>query len=418
MKVIESAEVLYRQRLQRVRDAVQLKVPDRVPFIHSGSFFPTNLAGVPAREAMYDYDKLEAAWKKFTLDVQPDMYNNPYRSVGIGPLFELMDTRQYRWPGHGVDPKHSYQFVEGEYMKAEEYDAFLFDPSDFVLRCHLPRLFGALEPLKLLPRFASLDSNRALTAASILNIPELARIMERLSRAAAAEKAMRDRSQRYDEEMQRLGFPVSQTGMALAPFDYIGNYFRGTTGIMLDMYRRPDKLLQAMDKVLAITLETLLGAPATAELPIVFIPLHKGAEGLMSLDQFKKFYWPTLRQLIVSLIDHGLTPFVFFEAYYDSRLEIIGDIPAGKAIYKFEHTNIFKAKEVLGNRVCLRGNVPASMLCTGSPEEVKDYCKKLIEVAGKNGGYIMDGATGVPDEARWENVKAMVDAVREYGVYK
>jgi uroporphyrinogen-III decarboxylase len=55
--------------------------------------------------------------------------------------------------------------------------------------------------------------------------------------------------------------------------------------------------------------------------------------------------------------------------------------------------------------------VPASLLNIGTPDQVKDYCRKLIEVVGKGGGFILDGATGVPDEAKPENVKAMADAV-------
>ena len=76
-----------------------------------------------------------------------------------------------------------------------------------------------------------------------------------------------------------------------------------------------------------------------------------------------------------------------------------------------------KAKEVLGDRICIRGNVPASLLNLGSPEEVRAYCRNLIEKVGKGGGFILDGATGIPDEAKPENVRAMADAVTQYGVY-
>lgn len=138
----------------------------------------------------------------------------------------------------------------------------------------------------------------------------------------------------------------------------------------------------------------------------------------MSLEQFKTFYWPTLRKLMLALIDQGLTPCPFFEGQYLSRLEIIGDIPRGKAMYKFEATDIFKVKEILGDRVCLRGNVPGSLLCAGTVQDVKGYCQKLIDVVGKGGGFIMDGGMGIPDEAKFENVKAMVDFTREYGVYR
>jgi uroporphyrinogen-III decarboxylase len=149
----------------------------------------------------------------------------------------------------------------------------------------------------------------------------------------------------------------------------------------------------------------------------VFIPLHKGLDGFMSPEQFNTFYWPTLKKLIVNLIDEGLNPFVLWEGDCTSRLETIGDIPKGKAVYWFERTDIFKAKEILGDRVCIRGNVPLSVMCTGTPDDVTAYCRKLIDVVGKDGGFIMDAST-VLDDAKPENIRAMIDFTKEYGVYR
>jgi uroporphyrinogen-III decarboxylase len=136
----------------------------------------------------------------------------------------------------------------------------------------------------------------------------------------------------------------------------------------------------------------------------------------MSPEQFNKFYWPTLRELIVALIDEGLAPYVFWEGDCTSRLEYINDIPAGKAIYRFEATDMMKAKDALRDRVCIRGNVPISLLATGTPDDVESYCKRLIDYVGKGGGFIMDASAGVTD-AKPENLRAMFDYTREYGVY-
>ena len=92
--------------------------------------------------------------------------------------------------------------------------------------------------------------------------------------------------------------------------------------------------------------------------------------------------------------------------------------PSGKAVCWFERTDILKAKEILGDTVCIRGNVPGTLRCTGSPEDVVAYCKKLIDAVGKGGGFILDGTIGIPDEAKLENLKAVADTTREYGVYR
>jgi len=200
-----------------------------------------------------------------------------------------------------------------------------------------------------------------------------------------------------------------------APFDTIGDFLRGTRGIMLDIRRNPDKLLQAMEKLVPIHIEIGLRAKQSGN-PVVSIPLHKGAEGFMSAEQYKIFYWPTLRKVIMGLINEGLVPRLFFEGENTSRLEIIKDIPKGRAIYWFEKVDLHRAKEVLGDTVCFKGNVPVSLLAVGSPEDVKAYVKNLIDIVGKDGGLIVD-CGALFDEARHENVKAMVDTTKEYGVY-
>ena len=113
-------------------------------------------------------------------------------------------------------------------------------------------------------------------------------------------------------------------------------------------------------------------------------------------------------------IENDLVPVPLWEGDCTTRLETLADIPRGKAVYWFERTDLVKAKEVLGDVVCLRGNVPASMLTTGTPEQVDAYCRMLIEKVGKGGGFILDGAIGIPDESKPENVTAMFEAARKY----
>ena len=414
----KTPEELFKERSKRVEDAVQLKLPDRVPVAPNFGFFYAKYAGITCQEAHYDYDKWSMAVKKTVIDFQPDMYTSPrFTVLSPGPLLETVDFKQIKWPGHGVSPNHSFQFVEGEYMKAEEYDAFLEDPSDYIIRIYMPRIYGALEPFKMLPPLRSMMVGyAAVRLAAELARPEIITALETLSKARAESMRWRSIMDSLREELTELGFPSGSESIAVAPYDVIGDFLRGTRGVMLDMYRRPDKLIEATEKILPMQLQTGVFIAKRSGNPRVFIPLHKGADGFMSLEQFKTFYWPTLHKLITGLIDEGLTPWLFIEGDYTSRLEIIRDIPKGKAMYHFELTDIFKAKEVLGDVVCIRGGVPSSLLCTGTPQEVKDYCKKLIDVVGRGGGFIMD-AGAVIDEEKPENIKAMVDFTKEYGVY-
>jgi len=413
----KTPEELFRERETRFNDAVQLREPDRVPVMCHSGFFPALYAGVTCEEAMYDMDKVMAAWTKFMQDFEPDMVDNPFSTRFLGAVLDSLDYRQLKWAGRGLDRNASYQFLEDEYMRGDEYDQFLYDPTDFVVRTYWPRVFGALKPLENLPPLHDMIAYyMGLGKFAVFASPPVVKAVEALTEAAKKTQEMLEGAGVWVTNCKKLGFPMQSGVLTQAPFDTLSDFLRGTLGSMLDLFRRPDKVLAMTQKLLPIMLKLGLSAKARG-VPRVFIPLHKGLDGFMSPDQFSTFYWPTLRSLIKGLIEENCTPIVFWEGDVASRLEIIGDIPRGKAVYAFERTDMFRAKEVLGDRVCLKGNVPVSLLAAGTAGEVRDYCKKLIDVVGKGGGFIMDTST-VIDDAKPENVKAMFEVTKEYGVYR
>jgi uroporphyrinogen-III decarboxylase len=411
----KAPEELLQERVERVRAAIGLRQPDRVPFAPFMTFFPARYAGLDFEPAMHDYRKLAAAMKKFMLDFQPDVFPDTFRILAWAPTLEILDYRQLVWPGHRGRPDVTYQFVEGEYMKAEEYDAFIDDPSDFLLRRFLPRAWGSLAPLAGLRPLSWAWYTRMVSYVSFFGKPEVSEALESLIKAGQEASRMVKAALELTREMESLGFPRQFASSTYAPFDYLGDFFRGTRGIMLDMYRNPDKLLAAIDRVLPSMIEQGTTAAKTSGVNRVFIPLHKGLDGFMSPEQFNTFYWPSLKKLMLACIDAGFTPNPLFEGDCTSRLEVIKDIPRGKAVYWFERTDLIQAKRVLGDTVCIEGGVPSSLLIGGSPAQVKAYCKKLIAVAGENGGFILNGDVGIPDEARPENVRAITEAVLEDG---
>ena len=81
----------------------------------------------------------------------------------------------------------------------------------------------------------------------------------------------------------------------------------------------------------------------------------------------------------------------------------------------FDLTNMFRAKEVLKDHICIAGNVPSSLLQVGSTEDVDEYCGKLIKVCGKGGGFILSAGSSI-DEAKPANIKALMDSPKKYSV--
>ena len=412
----KTPEELYEERDKRVTDAIHLRIPDRVPLEIAFSYFPAKYTGVTCEDAWYDYDKWLSACRKTLLDFQPDI--GGVQSFFPGKVLEYLDPRSIRWPGHGASPHHTHQAVEGEHMKADEYEAYLGDLSDYMLRVYLPRVSGAMEPFSMLPQLSSLGYGYrgALALAEALARPEVAGAIETLQEAGRELAKWRSKIMAFGEAIKNLGFPPLSQGAALAPFDAISDNLRGMTGTMLDMYRQPDKLLEACEKILERMLERIRATVPPGVNSRVGIPLHRGSEGFMSLKQFETFYWPTLRRLIQDIADEGLTPCVFFEGDYTSRLEYLLEVPKGKVFGHFDTTDIFKAKEVLDGHMCIVGDVPCSLLQTGTVQDVKDYCQELIDVVGKDGGFIMSTRSPV-DDVKPENLKTMIDFTKEYGVY-
>jgi len=413
------AEAAYKRRARRVADVIQLKVPDRVPIVPSFGMFPALDNGITCEEAMNDYEKASRAWLKTLDDFKPDLFRASSYAFPA-PVLTALDYKLLRLPGRDISPKSVFQFVEKEYVKAEEfYDAFIDDPADFMQRVYLPRACGAFEAFKTMPSFSTwLGYYLGIVGnVSFFGLPETIQALEALQKAGAESLKWLTHVREESATIASMGFPDIAGGHAAAPFDVIGDWFRGTHGIMVDIYRHPEKLIQAMERLVPIQIR--MGASMSKRLgkPAVPLMLHKGPGGFMSNEQFEKFYWPTLRKVMVGLMDEGLVPLPLFEGDYTPRLEIIKDIPRGKAVYWFESVDIRKAKGILGDTVCFRGNVPGSLLYTGTPRQVKDYVKELIDIVGKGGGLMVDCDIWF-DHARHENVKAMVEFTKEYGVYQ
>lgn len=408
------AEKAYKEKVTRLINAIQLKKPDRVPVILPAGFFPAHYAGKTLQEVIYNYDELRYAWLKFLHDFDADTFSGP-GGVLPGKVFESLDYKLYKWPGHGLSSSvPSYQFVEGEYMKADEYDALIKDPSDFWMRVHVPRIFGALEPFKKLSSFTTIVE-LPFAYFTALTSPDVQAAFQTLADAGKETAKWLEVIRECFREAVKAGFPSLRGGLVKAPFDTIGDTLRGTQGIIMDMYRQPQKLLEAMERIAVLSIESAVSAVNALGGCSVFIPLHKGDDRFMSDKQYQTFYWPTLKKVVLGLIEEGIVPLLFAEGSYNNRLEVIKELPRGTVIWQFDQSDMARAKQVLGDTACIAGNVPTSLLVTGTPQAVKEYCHKLIEICGKDGGFILTGGANL-DKGKAENLHAMIEAAREYGV--
>jgi uroporphyrinogen-III decarboxylase len=409
------AEELYRGRVTRLIDAIEMKEPDRVPVVYSPGFVPAGYSGYTVREVMYDSEKLTRAWLKYMNDFEHDIL--PGASlVRSGEAMEILGSKMNRWAGCGLPDNVAPQYVDGEYLKADEWNVYLNDRSDFNLRTYLPRLYRTAEPFRKLPPLYAIGAFGG--SLSAFTDPQVKAAFEAFAEAEKVEAEWQKAVASVEQKGLSSGLPqFIRLAIGIgAPLDTIGAALRGTRGTVLDMFQRPEILIEYMEEAVSQTAAGAAVPPDAGSAPVLFIPLHRGADGFMSEEQFLTFYWPYLKRNIMTYIDEGFIPILFAEGGYNSRLEIIKELPRGTVIWHFDQTDMSRAKEILGDRACIMGNVPTSLLVTGTKEDVKAHCKQLIETAGPGGGYIMaPGATS--DEAKSENLNAMLEAAKEYGVY-
>jgi hypothetical protein len=413
------ADCAFKDRVRMFEDVVHLRKPARVPIALNVGTFPFTYGGITVQDAMYDYGKLAGVMQKFNRDFGADSLASCILA-GPGKVLELLDYKLYRWPGHGVDPQSQYQCIEDEYMRAEDYDAYIADPSNFYMRTYLPRVIGALQPWSMLPPFTDIQELPFLGGNMVsIGLPPVQEAFMKFLEAGRAAFEWIQVAAGIDNEIAgRQGLPSTIHGFTKAPFDTLGDTLRGTRAIMLDKFRRPQQLLAALEKTTPLAIEMGVRSVTNNRGAFCFIPLHKGADGFMSDADFKTFYWPTLKAVILGLIKEGIVPWLFVEGGYNQRLDVIADpdIPAGSTFWLFDKTDMKEVKRRFAGWAAFGGNVPVSLLQAATPQDVADYVKRLLDDVAGDGGFIL--STGaVLDHAQPANLHALIDAGMQHGVY-
>ena len=417
----KSVEELYHEREKRLYDAITLKVPDRVPVTFCGTYPACKYVGVPFSSVYYDAPVWKSALKRMLVDFAPDGWGN--LTYGPGTALDILDSNYNLHPGGRLPPDSPHQINEQEYMKEDEYDLFLLDPSDYIIRYWMPRVNNSMKPLAKLPPLRDLGAN-PMGIATLFDSPEFEDFAMTMKQAGQEKKKWDKAVGDIGQELAYLGFPPDPFwkigGGVNPPFSNFSNSFRGFRGVGIDMFRRPDKLKAALERLLEFRISQAKPAVREEGKPAIGSSSepHRVSDEFLSVPQFEEFVWPYWKRAIDTTFDLGYDIVrMFFEGRRDNQLEFFTDFPQGTFFIRIQETDMKRAKEILGERTCLVGNVPVSLLSTASPSEVEEYCKQLIKDCGKNGGFILTSSTTGYGEIPPKNVKAMIDSVEKYGRY-
>lgn len=416
---LTKGQKLFQERLNRVETAIHLGEPDKVPVFTFFSSYIQRAYGSNYANIFYDFEAAGEAAVKFHQD-------HPQLDIALTPQFtsgkanEIAGSTMIDWPGRPgtkVSPFSSHQVIERELMMQEEYPEMLNDFSGFMIRKYVPRAYSNLKGMAGLNLTPTIVLSTGML--SPYYSPEAQDTFQKLAQIGAEDAKAAAATTKYNNILADMGFPPMMTGASEAPYDILGDYFRGTMGIFEDMidpdmadYVEQACYMFAEQQIQSLQYFRFVDMPVKR----VFFPLHKAMDGFMSNAQYERFYWKPLKKIILALIDMGVTPYIYTEGPYRTRLHHLADVPKGKVFYHFEDVDMAEAKRVLGNTAAICGNLSISRMEFGKKEDIAEDVKRLLDVCAPGGGYLFD-FNGSLENCKPENMEIMFETLDKYGNY-
>jgi uroporphyrinogen-III decarboxylase len=393
-------EKLYQQRLKRYVTAMRNDKPDMIPIRPFAAEFTARYAGFSCQQVTHDYELAFEAARKTAADFDWDAVVGNMVYVWSG-LTEAVGLKYYAAPGIHIPPDIGFQYLEpaeeNAFMRPDEYDALIEDPTGYLFNVWLPRVSG--------------DVAAAGQPASFRNN------MSFLKGGMAMFKYFSSFGTQNELLRTECGTVSAISGILKAPMDILADKLRGYLGLLTDLRERPDKVLAACEALMPhLTHVALSGADPEKNVP-VGLWMHRGCVPFVSMDHFRNIYWPTLKPIVEQIWENGHQVLFYAEGNWDAHLASFAELEAGSIVYHVDKGDIFKVHEAIGEKFCISGGLENHLLGFGTPDEVMDRCRKIIDGAARDGGYIMDASAIIQNDAKTENVKAMTDFTREYGTY-
>lgn len=393
-------EQRYQERLARYVTAMRNGKPDKIPIRPFVAEFTAKYAGMTCQDVAHDYNRAFAAARKCAADFDWDAVVGNMVYVWTG-LAQALGLKYYAIPGIHIPPDTGFQYrepsEEDAFMKADEYDALIDDPTGFLYNVWLPRVSTEICPIG---KPATYRNNLALVKGSMAMLGYFMAFGPQGAQLRA-----------------ESGTVSAIAGIFKAPFDILADKLRGYLGLTMDMIQQPKKVMKACEALMPHLYNVALtSADPNKQVPIGYW-MHRGCVPFVSKGQFESHYWPTVKPIIEELWKNGHQTLFYAEGKWDEHLESFAELPDTSIVYHVDQGDIFKAHKVLGDKFCLSGGIPNFLLSYRSPDEVKAYCRKVIDGVAKDGGYIMDAGAIMQNDTKVENMRALTDVTREYGVY-
>ncbi|CAB1244946.1 uroporphyrinogen decarboxylase family protein [Clostridium sp. MT-14] len=364
---MKSNQELYNERLNRLKKALALEKTDRTPVILMMDGFCAKHMGVK----MSEFCKSIKISNKVILNSlkafgEVDGVNSSYAA---GPIFPLVFMSKVRLPGRELPDDMLWQLDEAEMMTVKDYDVILNKGWNDFKQDYL--------------------KNRLQV--------DVDGITSDLLYASQADKNIED-----------SGYVVYSPFVTLTANEALGGG-RSLSKFMMDLYRMPDKVEAVLQVIQKENMDELRKQMRAVKPTVVFLSPARGASEFFSPKLWERFVWKYIKGAADIIIEEGAVCDIHCDGNWERDLDYFKDFPKGKIVFETDGvTDIYKIKDKLGNRECIKGDVPAGKLVLGTSDEVYDYASRLVKDMGD--GFILSSGCSIPPNAKPENVKAMISA--------
>ena len=373
------AQATYQERLARVKKAMACEPVDRAPVVFMGQGFAPRVMGMK----MSDYCKdNEAAWqvKMDAMDRFPG-FDAIMNVGGVGGVYLAPWWLSHvNIPGRELPEDSLWQVQEAELMTQDDYEAIVAQGWPVWQKAFIPRI---ADPAELASIAAWNGANRA----------------------------------RMFRECAEHGYAVVCSAVAptLVPFEPLcgGRSFQQ---FIFDLHRIPDRVEAAMQAILEVELAGIKAAPEPNEGGSgVWVGGWRTASAMLSPRLWNRFVWPYIVQIVDALVARGITPVLHWDQDWTRDLVRLQELPAKKCVLNPDGmTDVRKFRELLRDNMSMMGDVPASLLVAGTPDEVYNYVADLVRDIGVTGLLLCPGCDA-PINTKPENMAAFVAASLESG---
>lgn len=364
---------------ERFNKAIELKEPDRIPITPLMDYFYAANNNMSSKEFVLGpieniFTAVKNTYTKFGGKL--DMVHLPMgRLYAFYNILPLGPSGFYNELDYSDDVPSTLQFIEKGYIKTKDLEK--------IKRLGLRSIWRPVSNLKILE-----------TQADFLKIGKFINYWE-----------------------NKKHVPIYATSGIVTPLEGLC-YLMGIKNWSKAIKKHKEELREFCELLLDATMANDYVMYSLSQIKRTYICLERVSPMFISPYDFEDLVLGDLKEIVKENVRNGLTTVFHMDTDWTPFFHYFLEFPKnGKYILHLEDSDIFKAKEMLGSRFCIMGNIQTKLLRFGSEQQIIDKTIELIEGCKEGGGYMMAEGCEVAPDTPFKNLKIWVETSLKYGAY-